>query len=96
MSEADESCNSDCNCRCCRHEKLADDPPNVVLCSCCNPWNNLRELLRCSVPAWQIHIQRDQQVLLEEADDWLDGEGAQIAELRPSLRGRRCCARSVD
>ena len=72
------------NCRCCRSPMLADDSPDEDLCAVCLPWNNMRELMRTSIPAWQIHMQRDQQQLLYDADEWLDGDGAEIAELLPS------------
>ena len=84
------------NCRCCRSAMLADDPPDAEMCSVCLPWNNLRELMRTSVPAWQIHMQRDQQQLLDDADDWLDGDGAQIAELLPSEPAWAALLRAVS
>ena len=56
----------------------------------------MRELIRLSVPAWQIHMQREQQQLLDDADDWLDGEGAQIAELLPSEPAWAALLRAVS
>ena len=84
------------NCRCCRSPMLADDSPDEELCAVCLPWNNMRELMRTSVPAWQIHMQRDQQQLLDDADDWLDGDGAEIAELLPSEPAWAALLRAVS
>ena len=84
------------NCRCCRSTLLAEDSPDAEMCAVCLPWNNVRELMRTSVPAWQIHMQRDQQQLLDDADDWLDGDGAQIAELLPSEPAWAALLRAVS
>ena len=45
-----------------------------VLCPVCKPWNNEKELLRSSMPAWQNYLQEQQHNLMREAEEWLKGE----------------------